>query len=271
MPEVVPPIPGPLPRFFGRFNGRGLWTLCCRDVLRFLRYYIESLGGPCVSSLLFLAVFALAWGTGGEMVPGVSMAAYIAPGIVVFSLSQAAFQAAAVALIYDKQEGMILDLLAAPLSPVELMLGYTLSAAFNASLVALAVFAMMLIFVDFPVVAPGVALLYVGLTALLFAELGMLVGLWADRWDHFSAAESFLILPLGLLSGSFFTLASLPGPMQSAIEFNPVYHAMNGFRYGLTGYAQGSLLWGGVMMFLLFLVIGLGVWRLLATGYKIKT
>ena len=107
-------------------------------------------------------------------------------------------------------------------------------------------------------------------SALLFALLGTLAGLWADRWEHYAMVESFLILPLGFLSGTFFTLAALPEPARLLIAFNPVFYAVDGFRYGLTGHGESSLALGMGLLLTLDLALGLVAWRLFAVGYKIK-
>lgn len=263
-----PAVPGP--RRFAAVNGRGFRTLVRRDVLRFFRLAAESLGGPCVSSLLFLAVFVLAAGRQGEMVPGLSLVDFVAPGVVIFSLSHAAYQAAAFSLLEDKLEGMIADLLAAPLSPAEILGGYVCAAALNALIVGTVVLGLTLLFADPEPVAPAVSLGFATATALLFAQTGVLAGLWAERWEQYSLAENFLVLPLGFLSGAFFSIAALPPAAQTLVALNPLFYAMDGFRYGLTGHAESSLAIGALVLAGINLLLGLLAWRLIAIGYKIK-
>jgi ABC-2 type transport system permease protein len=260
----------PRPRRFVGLNGRGLWTLFQRDVMRFLRLGVESLGAPAASSLLFMAVFVLASGRKGEMLPGLALADFIAPGVVIFSLSHAAYQAAAFSLLEDKLEGIIADLLAAPLSPAEILTGYVAAAAFNALVAGALVLALTLFFADLKPVAPAVSLGFAAATALLFAQIGVLAALWAERWEQYSVAENFLVLPLGFLSGTFFTVAALPSPAQAVIALNPVFYAVDGFRYGLTGHGESSLLTGAVVLTTINIVLGLIAWRLFTIGYKIK-
>jgi ABC-2 type transport system permease protein len=260
----------PRPRQFSGVNARGLWALFRRDVMRFLRLGMESLGGPAASSLLFMAVFVLASGRKGEIVPGLPLADFIAPGVVIFSLSHAAYQAAAFSLLEDKLEGIIGDLLAAPLSPAEILAGYLSAAAFNALVAGTLVLALTLLFADLEPVAPAVSLGFATATALLFAQIGVLAALWAERWEHYSVAENFLVLPLGFLSGTFFTITALPPPAQALIALNPVFYAIDGFRYGLTGHAESSLVTGALFLAAINIVLGLIAWRLIAVGYKIK-
>jgi len=262
-------LPAALPRPLGLVNWRGVWALYRRDNLRFLRFAGESLAGPVMSSLMFLAVFELSVG-GVEMLPGVPLGAFIAPGLVSLSLAQTAFGQAASAVIYDKMEGMIGDILSAPLRPAEIVLAYALSGASSGLLSGFAVLALLFVFVDLAAPVAWLALAFAVLGALLFALAGLIVGIWADRWDGYSAAETFVILPLGLLSGAFFAVDRLPEAARWAVQLNPAHHLVNGLRYGLVGAAEGSL-WSGFAILLgLALALAAVAWRLIASGYKIK-
>jgi ABC-2 type transport system permease protein len=258
------------PRRFGATNWRGFHALYRRGMMRTFKYAWEFLGGPMVFSLMFLAVFVLAAGGSGEMAPGVSLMQFIAPGIVIFSLSHAAFENAAFALLDDKLEGMIGDLLAAPLSPAEILGGYVLAALCSALLVGALNLGVMFLFVD---LRPHDLLAVAGFAAaaaLLFALIGVLAALWAERWEHYAMAETFMIMPLGFLSGTFFTRGVMPENVQPLITLNPVFHAVDGFRYGLTGFAEADLAAGAALLAALDLGLWLLAWRLFATGYKVK-
>jgi ABC-2 type transport system permease protein len=260
----------PRPRRFGAVNWRGLWSLYRRDVVRFFRYWLESLGGPAVSSLLFLAVFDLALGDPDRLVQGVTLAQFIAPGIVMFSLTHSAFESAAVPIIYDKHEGMIGDIIGAPMTPLEIVAAYALSATSNAITTGAVILALMALFVPLPPHAIALVLGFAVASALLFALVGIVVGIWSDRWDNYSAAETFLMLPLGLLSGAFFPVENLPEAARWIFAINPVFHAVEGFRAGFTGQAQESLLVAAAVLAVLIAGLGLLAWRLFAAGYKIK-
>lgn len=263
--------PDPLtPRRLGAVNWRGLWTLYHRGVMRFLKLAWESLGGPCVSSLLFLAVFLLALGDNRGMTAGLSVPQFIAPGIVMFSLAHSAFENAAFPVLYDKLEGMIADILMAPLSPLELLAGYVLAAATNGLVTGAVVVALMALFIELPVADIGAIFCFAVLGSALFALLGTLVGLWADKWEQYSAAETFLVLPLGLLSGTFFSLQSLPEFGQALLLINPVFYAIDGFRYGFTGHASVAGSSAILILAGLNALLALLAWRLFAVGYKLK-
>ncbi len=260
----------PEPRRFGAVNWRGLWSLYRRGVHRFLRYGVESIGGPAVTSLLFLTVFNLALGGRGEVAPGATLAQFIAPGIVIFSLTQGAFQNAAVPIVYDKLEGMIGDVIGAPLTPLEITIGYVLAAATGGLVTGAVILGLMAVFVDLPLYSLAAVIGFAAAAALLFALIGVLTGLWAERWDNYSAAETFLILPMGLLSGAFFSLQDVPEGARWLFELNPVFHAVQGFRFGFIGSAAGPVLASALVLVALILALAGLAWRLFAIGYKIK-
>jgi ABC-2 type transport system permease protein len=265
----MPPT-APQPRVFGTVNGRGVWTLMVRDLRRFWKDAWGSLGGPAVSGLLLLAVFVLALGGQGEAAGGITFAQFVVPGIASFALIHGAYAYGAVPIIHDKHEGTIADVLSAPLTAFETAAGYMLSATLNGVATGLFVLGLLSLFVAPASLDPLALLAFAAAGSLLFALTGELVGLWADRWDHYSAAESFLILPLGVLSGAFFPLDGLPEAARQLILFNPVFHLVDGVRFALTG--QAAWLPGASLAILLIvdLLLALVIWRLFSVGYKIK-
>ncbi|WP_085902969.1 ABC transporter permease [Kiloniella majae] len=249
-----------------------IWTLFYRrGVIRFMRFWVESLLGPMVSTMLFMTVFTLALGPSDEMVPGLSALQFIAPGLTIFVLSQTAFQNVCFMLIIDKQEGVITDVLMAPLSPIELLFGYSLAGIANALLVAILLLGAMTVFTGPMLYDFWVTAFFAISAALFFSMIGIVVGLWSDKWDQFSLVDNFLVLPLGLLSGTFFTLNRIPESWQWLFEANPMFWIISGFRYGITGYGSTeSLIWQGGMLIVLTLVAVTCGWALLKRGYKIK-
>lgn len=260
-----------LPRRFGPVNWRGFWTLYSRGVRRHGKGWRDSIAGPCVSSLLFLTVFMLARSQdAGAPWPGLDLASFIAPGLVAFAFCHAAFEAMGAYLIYDKMEGMIQDLLAAPLTPLELLAGMALGAATAGLITGSAVLLVFLPFVAWPTLQPLTLLGFAAAGALLFALVGFLVGLWARKWDHYSAAESFLMLPLGLLSGTFFLRGELPPVGAEILLGNPVFHVIDGFRAGLLGRSDGDPVLGALLLTFVLLSLGLVAWRLVVRGWHLK-
>jgi ABC-2 type transport system permease protein len=260
LPELPAGGAAPLPRRFGRVNWLGLWTLIYRDTVL----------GPAVSSLLFLAVFHFALGGAEARAGGVPLLQFLAPGLVMIAVCERAFETAAASLIYDKMEGIIADVLMAPLRPFERVLGYAASATLAGCVTGLGVLAALMAFVDLPAAAPACILLFAGAGALLHGLLGILVGLWGVKWDHYAASLTFCIIPLAYLSGAFFAVGDLPQAGRYVVLLNPIFYVVDGFRYGFTGQAEGSLAIGfGVLAVAISLVAWLA-WRLFRIGYKVK-
>ena len=258
-------------RHYGPVNWRGLWVFYSRKaILRFLRYGLESIAGPVVSSCIFVTVFVLALDGGTAMSPGLTLAQFVIPGIAMFTLAQVAFDSAAVMIIHDKHDGIIEDVLMAPLTPLEVTLGYTLGAATNGLITGGVLMGIFTLFVDLPFTHPFLALAFALGGTLLFALVGVVVGIWAERWDHFSAAETFLVMPLGLLSGTFFSLDRVPAAFDWLLLGNPMFHAINGFRLALTGHSDAPVWIGSLFVVGLTLLLGFVAWRLFAVGYRIK-
>ncbi len=259
------------PAGFGMVNWRGLWALYYGyGVKRFLRFGLETLAGPLVSSLLFLLVFVVGQSGLGEMLPGVGLTEFVAPGIVLNTVIYTAFQSSAAMIVMDKMEGTIGDVQMAPLTALEIVTGFALSAATCGLMAGLLVALGTAAFVDYSSFDARFILGFAVATALLFAFLGTIVGLWAERWDHYGAIEGFVIVPLGLLSGTFFSVARLPEEYRDWIYANPVFYAVDGFRAGFIGQAETSVVLGAAFMVALNLALAAVAWRLFAAGYKIR-
>ena len=162
---------GPRPRQFGRFNSLGCWSYCKRGLVRLMRWSLATLGGTCVSSGLLLAVFFLA-GRELDIAGGLSVASFIAPGIILFASSQTAFESGAMLVLEDKIEGTISDVLMAPLSPLEIVAGMIIPALLNALVAAALVFALSFLFADYSMPSPGLALAFLILNASIFSLFG---------------------------------------------------------------------------------------------------
>lgn len=266
-----PSLPQPgRPRALTPVHWRGIYTLWLRDQRRFFGDALEWIGGYIASSLLFVTVFDLAWTSELEAWPGVGMTSFIAPGVTAFALFATAFQATAAALVHDKLEGMLADVLMAPLKAWEIATGMILSAVSCALINGLLILLVLSVFIELPFAQPLLSLCFGFLGALLFASLGLIVGVLAERWDGFSAAETFLLLPLGLLSGSFFSIESLPSLGQDLMSLNPVFYAIDGFRAGVVGPSETTLWQGALILLAVDILLLIACWRLLSSGYKLK-
>lgn len=254
-----------------RWNPRGLWTLFRRAVLRHFLRWIDSLAGPSTTMLLYLAVLVLARGSDShEIWPGVDLVSFVAAGLVAHAACTAAFEATAAYMLWERMEGIVQDVLAAPFSALELLVGWVVGAATCGLLTGAVVALVFLPFVDWPAFAFLRLAGFAVLGTLLFALIGVIVGLWARKWDHYAAAASFVMLPLGLLSGTFFLRAEVPEAGAWLLDANPVFHVIDGFRSGLLGHSDGNSLWGALLLVALNIGLAILAWRLVARGWRLK-
>jgi ABC-2 type transport system permease protein len=259
----------PRPRRFGRVNWIGLWTLYRRDVWRVLKDYRESMLGVGVTALLYLIAFRLA---GGDVpVPGgVGFAAFLAPGLAMTAMCQQAFSTSAVSLIFDKMEGMIADPLMAPLTPAERTLAYAASSTTGGLIGGAAALAVLAPFVSLSFARPEAVLFFALAGSLLHGLLGLLAGIVSVRWDHFAAWLGFIVIPISFLSGAFYPLANLPAAGRLLVAWNPVFHAIDGFRFGFTGISEGRPWLGALILLALDAALFVVVLRLFARGTRLK-
>jgi len=261
------------PRQYGAVNWLGLWTLCLRETRRFWKVGMQTLFAPVVSSLLMLFVFKLAFGQGSAAtVGGVSFETFLAPGIVMMAILNNAFANTSSSLIIAKVQGNSVDFLMPPLSPMELTIGFLSGAVTRGILVGLVTYAAVWIMQITPFqVANVFAVFYFSIVASLFmGAVGLLGGIWADKFDHMAAVQNFVIMPLTMLSGTFYPIGRLPEPFVTISHFNPFFQMIDGFRYGFTGHAEGDLWFGGLMSLAITLALCVVCWRWLKAGYKLK-
>jgi ABC-2 type transport system permease protein len=245
----------------------GLATLMKREASRGLSDYNYQLLGPAVTALLYLAVFRLALHNDET---GQLLINFIAPGVIIFSACEKAYEAAAGSFIFDKHERIIADMLMAPLTPLERLTGYVGADCLGGIAVGLTVAIMTLVFADLGAAHPW-AIVAFGLLGMIFHSLvGLLVGIWAEKWDQFSAIHTFLLVPLSFLSGVFYPIEALPGTFQQVMQLNPLYHAIAGFRYGMSGTEAGDPLTHVLVLAGVNLVLGTWAYRWFRSGYKLK-
>lgn len=258
------------PRRVGVVFWRGFWAHYRRNVLRVVRYGLETVVGPVAFALLFLLVFSVALGGTQRLAAGLDLAEFLVPGIAMFTLAHASFEVAASSLIYDKLEGMVTDVLMAPLSAGEAAAGYALAGATTGLATGALALGAMALFVPVPMADPALAVGFALGAGVLFGTLGTLAGLWADKWDQYAAIDTFMMLPLGFLSGAFFSVASVPAPGRELIALNPVFYAVDGFRAGVLGVAEAAWPLAAAVVLALDVAAWLLCWRLFRAGYKLK-
>ena len=261
---------GPQPRPLGAVNWLGLWTLFVKEVRRFLKVYFQTVLAPVVTTLLFLAIFALATGQGHAPVGGVPYEQFLAPGLIMMAITQNAFANTSSSLIISKVQGNIVDLLMPPLSPLEQTVAVALGGVARGLLVGTAVVLAMWIFIPMHVASLPLVLFHALAASLLLSFLGMAGGIWAEKFDHLATVTNFIITPLSFLSGTFYSVDRLPGLVKTAAKIDPFFYMIDGFRAGFIGHSDGPISTGIAVMVGANLIMGFVGYRLFKTGYKLK-
>ncbi len=277
-PEIAPSaLPQPGVPFFRGVNWEGVWTLYVKEVRRFFKVQLQTVWAPAITTLLFLTVFTVSRGARAPVAVGgaeVGFADFIAPGLIVSTgMMQNAFANSSFSLLAGKIQGTIVDFLMPPLSTAELLSAIVGGAVTRAFLVGCAVWLAMLLFPGVHVV-PRVplAVLWFGLLGSLFmAFLGVLTSLWAEKFDHAAAVSNFVVMPLTLLSGTFYSVDRLSPAFRAISHFNPVFYIISGFRYGFVGAADSPVFTGGVAILVLVIAMGALCYALLKSGWRIKS
>lgn len=253
-------------------NWEGLKTLYIKEVRRFFKVQTQTVWAPAVTTLLYLVIFTVALGRAGRMVMGVPFADFLAPGLIVMAMIQNAFANSSFSLLVGKIQGNIVDYLMPPLSTRELIAGLVGAAVTRAFLVGFAVWLVMLLWPGVSVhVEHPLTVLWFGLMgSLLLALLGLMTSVWAEKFDHAAAITNFVVTPLSLLSGTFYSVHSLSPGFQAVSHLNPFFYVISGFRAGFLGVSDSPLLVGGLGLLLLNLVLFVVTYWLLKSGWKIK-
>ena len=260
----------PQPRDYHGVNWEGLKTLYLREVLRFFKVGMQTLAAPVVTALLYMLVFVVAVG-GGRQVHGVSYGAFVAPGLIMMQILGNAFANSSSSLLQAKFNGLMGDFMTPPLTPGEHVVGFGAGAATRGIFVGAISMAAVLPFARLSVAQPW-AVLYFGLgAAMIMAFLGIMAGLWSEKFDHIAAVTNFVIMPMTFLSGTFYLVEKLPEPFRTFSHFNPIFYLIDGFRYGFIGRAEGNLGVGVALTGVLVLALGWICLWMFRTGYKIKT
>ena len=260
----------PMPRAYHGVNWEGLKTLYLREVRRFLKVGMQTLAAPVVTALLYMLVFVVAVG-GGRDVHGLAYGTFVAPGLIMMQILGNAFANSSSSLLQAKFNGLMGDFVTPPLTPGEQVIGFGGGAATRGVFVGAVSLLAILPFARLPVAQPW-AVAYFGIgAALIMGFLGIMAGLWSEKFDHMAAVTNFVIMPMTFLSGTFYLVERLPEPFRTASHYNPFFYLIDGFRYGFIGRAEGSLAVGVTLTAVLTLALGWTCLWMFKTGYKIKT
>ena len=260
----------PHPRPIGAVNWVGLWTLYLKEVRRFVKVLMQTVAAPVVTTLLFFAVFALALGGLVRTAGTVPYLEFLAPGLVMMAMAQNAFANTSSSVIIAKVQGNIVDVLMPPLSALELTIGYIAGGITRGILVGVVTILAMALFVDVGVHNPAFIVYHAVMACALLSTLGVIGGIWAEKFDHIAAVTNFIVTPLTFLSGTFYTVDRLPETFWWLAHFNPFFYMIDGFRYGFIGQSDGTLVIGLVVMAAVNVLLCILTYRMIASGYKLK-
>ena len=251
-------------------NVIGMQTLLSKEVRRFIRIPGQTLLSPLISTVLYFVVFGSALSGRVSEVDGVPYLSFIVPGLVFLGLAYNAFLNTSSSFFMTKLQGTIVDLLAAPLGPLEILAGFVGGAMIRGLLVGVLTWVAGALMVGAPIEHPFLTLAVLLLAAYLFAVLGLLTAMWAEKFEQVNFFPSFVMLPLTFLGGVFYSVETLPGHWRTLSLFNPIVYLVDGLRFGMLGVGMFSPWVAPVVLVALSVLSTLVAWALLARGYKIQ-
>ncbi|MEC7190325.1 MAG: ABC transporter permease [Pseudomonadota bacterium] len=253
-------------------NWIGVKTLYFKEVHRFLNVPTQTLLGPVVTAVLFMMIFSVVVGERVGLGPGTNFIQFLAPGLVMMTVLQNSFANTSSSITSAKVQGNIVDLLMPPLGPGEILTAMVAAAVTRGVLVAFVCIATFWFF-DAIIPPPSLltALLFLLLGAAVMAMAGLIAGVWAQKFEHLSAITNFIVQPLAFLSGTFYSIGRLPAPFDTIAGLNPFFMIIDGFRYGMTGLLESYL--GTSFMVVAGMTVFLAIicFRLLASGFRLKS
>ena len=258
-------------KIFGYVNWIGFWTLYKKEVLRFLIVVIQTVISPLVTSLLFLLVLSLAIGNDRGEVLGFPFITFLAPGLIAMQVIQQAFSHSSSSIMIGKIQGNIVDTLHAPLTAGEITLATNLAACTRSIMIAVVSIVVFSFIVELKYYSFFYIFIYTFLGAFILSSVGIIIGLWAEKFDHMASATNFIIVPLSFLSGTFYSIDRLPDVLKSVSEVNPFFYIIDGFRYGFLGTADGSIQFGLFYLIILSFLSWFAAYILFRKGWKIKS
>ena len=258
-------------RRFGLINWIGAWTLYKKEVLRFLIVWIQTIFSPLISSLLFLGVLSLAIGSDRGDVLGVPFITFLAPGLISMQVIQQSFSHSSSSFMIGKIQGNIVDILYAPLSPAEVTISISLAAVTRSVIIAIVTIIIFKLIINLEITNYFLLIIFTLLSSFILGNIGIIAGLWAEKFDHMATVTNFVIVPLSFLSGTFYSIERLPEFLQIVSKINPFFYMIDGFRYSFIGKADGSIIVGLTYLIALSFVSWLVTYLLYKKGYKIKS
>jgi ABC-2 type transport system permease protein len=241
------------------------------EMARMSRTLVQSIVAPVLSTSLYFVIFGAAIGSRITEIDGVSYGAFIVPGLIMLSIMTESISNSSFAIYFPKFSGTIFELLSAPVSFIEVMLGYVGAAATKSVIIGGIILTTASFFVDLEIAHPGIMLLFLVLISVSFSLLGFILGIWADGWEKLSIVPILVIMPLTFLGGTFYSISMLPPAWQTISLFNPVVYLISGFRWSFYENADVAVTLSLTMVLAFLAVCLIAVWWIFRTGYKLRS
>lgn len=252
-------------------NWRAIWAIYRHEIMRTLRSITQSIISPVISTALYFVVFGAAIGGRIQEVEGIPYGAFIVPGLIMMTVLTQSVSNASFGIYFPRFTGTIYEYLSAPVSYLEIVMGFVGAAATKSLVIGLIIFATAHLFVDLPVQHPFWMMGFLVLTCVSFSLLGFIIGIWAANFEQLQVVPLLIITPLVFLGGSFYSISMLPGAWQTIALFNPVVYLVSGFRWAFFGFSDVS---PGISLVVIgvFMAVCLAVtWWIFRTGYRLRT
>ncbi|MBT8115556.1 MAG: ABC transporter permease [Arenicella sp.] len=251
-------------------NWTGCFTLFSKEIARFVKVWLQTVVAPVVTAILYLIVFGHVLEGRVEVFPGVSYAAFLIPGLLMMTVIQNAFANTSSSIIQSKVMGSIVFVLLPPFSELEFFLAYVAAAVVRGLAVGFGVFLLAVFYVKVPIDNIFIILAFAILGSYVLGALGMIAGIWAEKFDQIAAFQSFLIVPLTFLSGVFYSIKSLPPFWYELSKWNPFFYMIDGFRYGFFGQSDQPVETSFMAMLAAAIVLTVACLLVLRSGYKLR-
>ena len=252
-------------------NIRGILAIYKFEMARTFRTFTQSIASPVLSTALYFIVFGSAIGSRIDDIDGISYTSFIVPGLIMLTVLTQSISNASFGIFFPKFLGTTYELLSAPISYIEIIIGYVGAATTKSFCLGLIILITSFFFVDIKVVYPMLMLLMLFLSCVSFSLLGFIIGIWSDNFEQINFVPMLIITPLVFLGGSFYTIDILPIFWQNITFFNPIFYLISGFRFSFFGEGEVSV-WISIFSTVIFIVIcNIIIWKMFKTGYKIKT
>lgn len=260
----------PITQFLKQRAFVGTWTLLKKELLRFWRVAFQTIAAPVITALLYLMIFSHVLASHVKVYENVEYTAFLIPGLMMMSILQNAFANSSSSLIQSKVMGSIVFILLTPLTHWQFFIAFLIASIVRGLVVGLSIYLVAIWFVDIPLANPWWILVFALLGSALLGTLGIIAGIWAEKFDQMAAFQNFIIMPLSFLSGVFYSIHSLPAFWQKVSHLNPFFYMIDGFRYGFFGQGDISPWLSLAIVMAALVVLACLTLKMLKSGYKLR-